>query len=146
MADLPLIDEHRVRVAAPRTAVWEALGASLRGQARAGGGAARLLGCRPSRAEGDPMHAGSTIPGFAVAEAVPGERLVLAGRHHFSAYRLVFSLVGDDGAVALVARSEGRFPGLHGRAYRALVIGSGGHRVVMRRWLRRIAAAAGARR
>lgn len=35
------------------------------------------------------------------------------------------------------------FPGIHGRVYRALVIGSGGHRIVVRRMLQRIAAAAG---
>jgi hypothetical protein len=33
------------------------------------------------------------------------------------------------------------FPGVHGKAYRALVIGSGGHRIVVRRMLKRVAAA-----
>jgi hypothetical protein len=139
---LPHIDEHRVRVAAPRAVVWGKLGASLRGQARRAGPTARLLGATPDRRAGDPLDQGSTIPGFAVVESVPHERLVLAGRHRFSVYRLAFSLVDRDGATELAARSDGRFPGVHGAFYRALVIGSGGHRLVTRRWLRRIAAAA----
>jgi len=136
---LPLVDEHQVSARAPRLVVWRQLGASLRGRDQVVGPAVRLLGAHPDGRSGDPLVAGSTFPGFAVVEAVPGELLVLAGRHRFSAYRLVFTLTGADGTTQLVARSEARFPGLHGRAYRALVIGSGGHRVVVRRWLHRIA-------
>ena len=145
MADpslLPLVDEHAISVRAPRLAVWRRLGASLRGSGRAGGPLTRLLGAQSGDRTGDPLAVGSTIPGFAVVDAIPGERLVLAGRHRFSEYRLVFTLTGTDGTTRLAARSEARFPGLHGRAYRALVIGSGGHRVVVRRWLRAIARAA----
>jgi hypothetical protein len=42
--------------------------------------------------------------------------------------------------VRLRALTFAAFPGLHGKVYRALVIGSGGHRVVVRRMLKRIAA------
>lgn len=35
-----------------------------------------------------------------------------------------------------------KFPGIRGKIYRALVIGSGGHRVMVRRMLGRIASAA----
>jgi hypothetical protein len=37
------------------------------------------------------------------------------------------------------ARTWAEFPGPAGAAYRALVIGSGGHRLVVRRMLRRVA-------
>ena len=65
---------------------------------------------------------------------------MLAGRHHFSDYALTFTLEPAGDGVALVARTEATFPGVHGRAYRALVIGSGAHRRLTRRWLERIRA------
>ena len=142
LPDLPLVDEHRVRVQAAPSVVWTCLGRSLPGQHGGDGVLLRLLGAEPSRAMGEPLRAGSTIQGFAVVEAVPGERLVLAGRHRFSVYRLVFELGGGDGVVELVARSEALFPGVPGRVYRGLVIDSGGHRAVVRRWLRGIRSAA----
>ena len=41
------------------------------------------------------------------------------------------------------ARADlGGLPGVAGKVYRALVIGSGGHRIVVRRMLKRIAAEA----
>jgi hypothetical protein len=42
----------------------------------------------------------------------------------------------------LRARTYAEFPGTRGRAYRALVIGSGAHRLVTRRMLRDVAARA----
>jgi len=140
MTALPFVDEHRVEVAAPALVVWQKLGESLRAGTITGAGA-RLLGAEPSRAEGDPLTAGSTIPGFGVREAVPGQKLVLAGRHRFSDYTLTFTLVDDNGTTQLAARTDAAFPGL-GRVYRALVIGSGGHRALVRRWLERIRRAA----
>jgi hypothetical protein len=137
MGTLPFVDEHRVSVSAPALVVWRELGESLRRPARAGGVGARMLHVDPERAQGDPLVEGSTIPGFGVREAVPGQRLVLAGRHRFSDYTLTFTLVDDNGATRLAARTYAAFPGL-GRIYRALVIGSGGHRVIVRRWLERI--------
>ncbi|MHB8235361.1 MAG: hypothetical protein ACYDHT_11980, partial [Solirubrobacteraceae bacterium] len=78
--------------------------------------------------------------GFSVARCEPPSLLELRGRHRFSRYALVFELaaVGEE-RCRLSARSYAEFPGLAGRAYRALVIGSGGHRVVVRRMLREIA-------
>jgi hypothetical protein len=40
----------------------------------------------------------------------------------------------------VTAQTWAAFPGLKGSIYRALVIGSGGHRIVVRRMLKRIAA------
>jgi hypothetical protein len=78
--------------------------------------------------------------GFAVAASVPGERLELAGRHRFSRYVLEFSLRdGAEGTTRLAARSFAEFPGIHGRAYRALVIGTRLHVLATRGMLRAIA-------
>ena len=76
-------------------------------------------------------------------EATPPARLALAGRHWFAAYRLVFELTElPDGSTRLAAQTWAAFPGVKGRIYRALVIGSGGHRVVVRAMLKRIARSA----
>jgi hypothetical protein len=73
-----------------------------------------------------------------VAEAEPGRRLALRGRHRFSRYELTFVLADGE----LRAQTRAAFPGIHGRLYRAAVIGTGGHRILTRRLLRRIAARA----
>lgn len=93
-------------------------------------------------------HDPTTVPfGFVLDEARTGERLALKGRHPFAIYRWVFEL--DDlapGRTRVRAASWAKFPGLHGKIYRALVIGSGGHRVAVRLTLKRIAAEAQSRR
>ena len=81
-------------------------------------------------------------PAFEIDETVAPERLVLSGHHPFSQYELVFLL--DDagpGRTTLRAQSWAAFPGLHGKIYRALVIGTGLHVIAVRLMLRRIAAA-----
>ncbi len=57
-------------------------------------------------------------------------------------YKLIFLLSDADGGTRVAAQTWAAFPGLKGRIYRALVIGSGGHRIVVRRMLKRIAAQA----
>lgn len=74
--------------------------------------------------------------GFAVGERVEGERLLLVGRHRFSRY--AFELVLTEprpGLSRLAARTYAEFPAPRGRAYRAVVIGTRGHVVVVRRIL-----------
>lgn len=82
--------------------------------------------------------------GFAVAGKVPLERVEMAGRHRFSTYTLVFELQ-DAGAATdvapgttVVARSYAAFPGLHGRAYRRMLLLTGAHVRAIRRMLREI--------
>ncbi len=75
------------------------------------------------------------IPGFRVTEAEPGRRLVLRGRHRFAIYELALLYNGTQ----LSAQTHAAFPGLKGRLYRALVIGSGGHTLITRFLLRRVA-------
>ena len=137
---LPFLDEHREQVDVPADVAWTALVGVLR---RRMGGArtlARVLGCDPL--EGTPGFSGrvgDTLPGFRVVDSEPGRRLVLQGRHRFARYALTFLIDGNQ----LRARSEAAFPGIHGRLYRALLMGTGGHRLVTRGLLRHVARAAG---
>jgi hypothetical protein len=139
IAELPLIDEHTTAIDADVGEVWAALLETL-GGALSGGAAtafARLVGCTEWQASGPrPLDVGSTIPGFRVTAAVPGHELVLEGRHRFSEYALTFRLDEiDGGRTGLRAESRATFPGVHGRAYRMLVIGTGGHVAAVRRML-----------
>ncbi|MEU8899129.1 hypothetical protein [Nocardia sp. NPDC048505] len=122
MQRLPYIDEHSRSVDADRDRVWRAL--------------LRVV-CT------DPLDPATVPTGFVLDAAEEPTRLALRGRHWFAEYELVFLLEQPHpGRTLLRARSWGRFPGAHGKIYRALVIGSGGHRLVVRRMLRRIAAVA----
>jgi hypothetical protein len=126
MKRLPYIDQHAITVDTDRADTWSA-----------------LLGvmCR------DP-HDPSTVPiGFVLDEVQEPERLALKGRHLFAVYRWVFELdpldgVDTPGRTRVRATTWAAFPGPHGKIYRALVIGTGAHRVVTRRTLKHIAAAA----
>ena len=143
MSSLPFIDEHALAIDASREQVWDALLKVAAGSFGGRGPAtvARLLACRPSASAGPrPLTVGSTIPGFSVTGAEPGSRLVLAGRHRFSRYELVFTLREDaHSGTRLGAETHAEFPGIHGRAYRAAVIGTRGHVVVVRRMLSAVA-------
>ena len=77
--------------------------------------------------------------GFGVAESRKPSRLVLAGHHRFARYELAFDVGTDGGHTTLRARTFARFPGVLGFFYRAVVIGSGGHAIVVRRMLRSVA-------
>jgi hypothetical protein len=127
MECLPYIDEHVITVDANRADTWSAL---------------VRLWC-------DDPHDACRVrsPFFSLEETVPMHRLALVGRHLFAVYRLVFEL--DDrgpGRTRLAARSWADFPGVPGKVYRAIVIGTGGHRVAVRRLLKHIAAGARARK
>jgi len=138
-ADLPYVDEHSIAVTATPDACWEALlrvvAGSFASAARSNG--ARLLGCEDTEASGArPLSAGSTLPGFHVETARSAEELALAGGHRFSAYALIFRLDRQgNGKTTLRADASATFPGLKGRAYRAMVIGTRMHVLVTRRIL-----------
>lgn len=122
MEQLSYIDEHARSVDANRDRTWKAL--------------LKVLCKDPA----DP----STVPsGFALGPVDPPHRLTLAGSHPFSRYSLTFEL-DDDGPRRTVVRAITRaeFPGLAGSIFRALVIGTGGHKLVVRWMLARIVAAA----
>lgn len=140
----PYIDELTTDIAAGPESTWNALRSQLRAQLSAGRATPlfHVLGVSPNRAAGDWAGdlRGATLPGFAVAESAPHTRLELRGRHRFARYVLVFNL-DDTGSetTRLRASTYAEFPGVRGRAYRALVIGTGAHRVVTRRMLRDVA-------
>ncbi|TAM73079.1 DUF2867 domain-containing protein [Mycobacterium sp.] len=121
MECLSYIDEDAITIDANRADTWSAL--------------LRVM-CR------DP-HDPSAVPiGFVLDEARAPARFALKGRHWFAVYRWVFELDELDGTARtrLRAATWAAFPGLHGKAYRALVIGTGAHRVVVRRTLKHVAA------
>lgn len=133
------MDEYTAVVRATIEDVWAALLQTLdRSVSRTGASAyARMVGCREATASGPrPLAEGATIPGFRIAAATPGRELVLEGRHRFSAYALTFRIEeAAPGSSLLRVETRARFAGPPGRAYRLLVIGTGGHAVVVRRLL-----------
>jgi hypothetical protein len=141
--DLPWIDEHASEIDAPASVVWPALLRTVE-RMTAGGAApryARLVGCADTEPGGPrPLEVGSTFPGFHVAEMAPQASLTLAGSHHFSDYALVFRLEPLNGRrTRILAETRAEFPGLKGRAYRAAVIGTRMHVLVVRRVMRGVA-------
>jgi hypothetical protein len=145
MERLPYIDAYGVEVPAGADATWQALVREARNTLGATGDhwLARALGVTPADATGawsPDLEPGVTLPGFAVERVQPAELLSLRGGHRFSRYRLDFELVAvEPGRTHVWARTWAEFPGLAGAAYRALVIGSGGHRLVVRRMLGTVA-------
>ncbi|GHF83811.1 hypothetical protein GCM10018783_62860 [Streptomyces griseosporeus] len=136
---LPFVDAHTAEVAADAGTVWQTLGAAL-DRSFSGGrstAVARLLGCADAAPSGPrPLVRGATVGGFRVTAADPGRELALLGRHRFSTYALVFRLEeAGEGRTRVRAETWARFPGPAGAVYRALVIGTGGHKVAVRRML-----------
>ncbi|MDQ0579737.1 hypothetical protein [Streptomyces rishiriensis] len=136
---LPRVDEHTTVVAAGAADVWRGLGETLdRSFTRPGSARhARLVGATDRTASGPgPLVEGATLHGFRVAEALAGRELVLVGGHRFSSYALVFRLTETGpGRTRLCAETRAAFPGRAGALYRGLVVGTGGHGVVVRRML-----------
>jgi hypothetical protein len=124
---LPLLDEHSATFDAAPPVVWHAVRRYAGGLARTEHPVlGRLLGTRPRS-------------GFELAEEVEQRRVVLAGRHRFARYRLIFELAEEAGASTTVSiRSLAAFPGVRGRVYRTLLVMTRGHVVAVRRMLHTI--------
>jgi hypothetical protein len=141
LEELRSIDEHGTLVLAPVPKVWEAM-LSVAGRSFSrpvAGRIARLLGCSHTEVSGPISRIGSTIPGFIVARVIEPAALALEGEHRFSRYGLIFSLEPTrDEQTLLRAETRAEFPGLKGKAYRALVIGTRAHVLVVNRLLRGI--------
>ena len=130
--DLPYVDTHEVQVRAGPASVWAALLHFANNDVgiAPSNPLARLLGTQPAT-------------GFEVVGADSGRWLALAGRHRFARYQLVFHVTGKgERETTLSGHTYSAFPGLPGRAYRAVVVGTGIHAVATTRMLRAVAAMA----
>lgn len=131
--DLPLLDEHVAVISADREAVWRAVRQYAERLANSRHSLiGRALGTEPAS-------------GFRIAEQVDGDRIALEGRHRFASYRLVFE-TRDHGrsATELRVRSLADFPGVTGRAYRALLMGTHGHVLAVHHLIRTVRRLSGA--
>lgn len=135
---LPRIDEHAVTIDAPANVVWDALVRHFGAQSPLAERYAKVVGTDPSARAGRFPEHGASIVGFGVTSVRANEQLVVAGCHRFSRYALTFDLEPVQGATLLRATTDASFPGVQGAVYRALVIGSGAHRRIVRRLLRTI--------
>jgi hypothetical protein len=135
----PRVDEHSVAVEAAPQVVWDAMLHVVEQSFSSSWAAAvaRVLGCRDVAAFGPrPLVVGSAFPGFHVASADALREVELAGCHRFSRYALIFRLDElANGRVQLRAETRAEFPGVLGKIYRAMVIGTGGHVLVVKRLL-----------
>ncbi|MCW3019731.1 MAG: hypothetical protein JWN10_2039 [Solirubrobacterales bacterium] len=143
--ELPYIDAHTIEVQAPVGRVWDQIVESTLRDFGAGMGplgpyATRLSGCPYVEPPSPGRDVPETIVGFRVARAEQPSLIVLAGKHRFARYSLTLRIdpVGDGRASRLTAETRAIFPGAAGRAYKRIVIGTGGHVIVVMRMLRSI--------
>ena len=143
MRTLPFVDEHTRRIDASGERVWEALLVTVgRLAPELPDWLKSAWGLRPRTRVGEWDNAasvGDSVPGFDVVGIDRERALVLRGGHRFARYELRFDLEPlSAGAIVLHATTSAAFPGLKGRLYRAAVIGTGGHRIAVRRILARV--------
>jgi len=120
----PYVDEHATTLPVPPEAAYAAVRAEVDHLLARWGSSpvTRLLGTTPRA-------------GFEVAEADPPRLVSLAGRHRFSRYVLDFRVEPSGSGSVVTALTYAEFPGPRGAVYRALVIGSRGHVLAVRRML-----------
>jgi hypothetical protein len=145
MEALPAIDDLTMRITATPEDAWRALLGTMRSQTaiELPRVLVRVWGLQEAKRVGewrDVVSVGDSVLGFAVAAAQAPSSLTLRGSHRFSRYELRFELepAGPEELV-VHAKTSAEFPGVLGRIYRALVIGTGGHRFATRRMLSSIA-------
>jgi hypothetical protein len=127
---LPFVDEHGITFERSPEEVWEQLERT-----------APSTGFRVTESTAPVTESTAPVTESAapVTKSTGPAKLVLEGRHPFSRYALVFLIEPRaEGGTRAVAQTWAAFPGAAGRVYRALVIGSGIHAVLVRRMLRRL--------
>ena len=143
MSTLPFVDEHTRRIDASGERVWEALLVTVgRLAPKLPDWLTSAWGLHPRTRVGDwnsSASIGDSVPGFDVAGIDLGRAMLLRGGHRFARYELRFDLEPlSTGGICLHATTSAAFPGLKGWLYRAAVIGTGGHRIAVRRILARV--------
>lgn len=141
LEELPPIDEHYIDVEAAAEATYAALFPTL--ESALGNKFAHSycerVGALETEAHGDLHHPGGTLPGFTVIRAIAPVMLALAGEHKYAQYAVVFRIDLLPGQRSRV-RLETRAKFVHGRGtlYRAAVVGTRGHIIIVNRMLRSI--------
>lgn len=143
MPELPHIDEISRPIDAPAERVWSALVRTMgRTGGRLPGPVLDAWGLEPAHRRGEwssRVLPGDAIVGFGVRDVDAPRSLTLEGHHRFSRYRLHFEVTAAGTGTVLHAHTSALFPGVRGRIYRALVIGTGAHQIAVRRLLRAVA-------
>lgn len=157
--ELSFIDGYSIEAKAPPEQVWDVI--VERVLPRFGGGFGPVatgrvgqVGTRILRAPyAPPVRAGagarvagagprppSVIMGFRVERAERPGLIELVGEHRFARYSLTLRVTpsGSGSMSRLSAETRAAFRGSAGRLYRAAVIGTGAHRLVVSRLLHRI--------
>lgn len=134
--ELPFVDELDVLLKASPEQVYLAVASHIERSLQGLGPRvfSRILGCESRGASFSvPPAVGQTTNGFTVARAEPPGLLVLEGTHRFAIARLSFIVEKKaDGFTRLAARTDAAFPGFKGAVYRALVIGSDAHMLIVK--------------
>ncbi len=140
--DLPFVDELDIQLKATPEAVYLAVARHIERSLQSSGPRlfSRILACQSRGSSFSvPPAAGQVTNGFHVAQAESPGLLVLEGTHRFAIARLSCIIgPGEEGRTRLAARTAAAFPGLKGALYRALVISSGAHTVVVKQMLAKI--------
>jgi hypothetical protein len=129
--DLPFVDEYSRDVAAAPVRTWAALQRYVETlTSESHSVLLRVL-----------LRVLGTVPrsGFEVVDSDPPREVVLAGRHRFSTYQLVFRVDAVGTGSRLRALTYAEFPGLRGRVYRTGLMLSTGHRRATEGMLRKVA-------
>ncbi len=126
MSALPFVDEYGLTVRAREDEIWPVVVGYATALSRTRHRVlSRLLGAVPES-------------GFEIIATRPHEEVTLEGRHRFATYRLVFRVRSDGGAALVTADTFAQFPGVKGRLYRAVLMGTRAHRIATTRMLREI--------
>ncbi len=141
LEDLPPIDEHYIEVEAPAEATYAALFPTLESAlgSKFAHSYCERIGAVETEAHGDLHHPGGTLPGFTVTRAIAPVMLALTGEHKYAKYAVVFRidlLPGQRSRVRIETRAQ--FAPRRGTLYKAAVIGTRGHILIVNRMLRSI--------
>lgn len=141
LEQLPPVDEHYIEVEAPAEATYAALFPTLESAlgSKFAHSYCERVGAAETETHGDLHHPGGTLPGFTVIRAIAPVMLALSGEHKYAKYAVVFRidlLPGQRSRVRLETRAQ--FAPRRGRLYKAAVLGTRGHVLIVNRMLRSI--------